>query len=272
MPEPDDLTAVAAAAGPGISVRAGPPVAVAAGATRAARDHVGPISAERPHPGAANPPGPAVRQGPAAASMSPWMASGIVLAGGRSSRFGVDKLAVEVDGRPLLHRAIVAVAGVVDEVVVVIAADGARPRLPTDLAVPVRVVRDAAPGRGPLAGLAAGLAAARAPLALLVGGDQPSLAPTLLAELLLWLDADADPPLDVVALEDEGALRPLPSALRVATVRAAAAYALDGGTRSLLGLFERLHVGAVAGDRWRELDPGGGSLRDVDTPDDLGAG
>jgi molybdopterin-guanine dinucleotide biosynthesis protein A len=197
-------------------------------------------------------------------------ATGIVLAGGSSLRFGADKLAVEVDGRPLLHHAIAAVATVVDEVVVVISPDGARPRLPSDAGVPVRVVRDAAAGLGPLAGLAAGLAAARAPLALLVGGDQPALAPTLLAELLLWLGPDAEgPPLDVVALEQDGRLRPLPSAVRVSMARPAAAAALATGTRSLVGLFAQLRVGTLGPERWRELDPAGDSLRDIDTSDDL---
>jgi molybdenum cofactor guanylyltransferase len=205
--------------------------------------------------------------------VSPARATGIVLAGGISSRFGPDKLAVEVDGRPLLHHAIAAVATVVDEVVVVIGADGARPQLPADLGVPVRVVRDAAAGLGPLAGLAAGLGAAGAPLALVVGGDQPALAPTLLAELLLWLGPEAEgPPLDVIALEQDGRLRPLPSAVRVGTVGPAAAAALATGTRSLLGLFGGLRVGTLGPARWRELDPAGDSLRDVDTRDDLPSG
>ena len=202
--------------------------------------------------------------------MSQPRATGIVLAGGSSTRFGTDKLAVEVDGRPLLHHAIEAVASVVDEVVVVIALDGDHPRLPADLAVPVRVVRDAAAGLGPLAGLAAGLGDSRATLALVVGGDQPTLAPTLLAELLLWLGPEAgEPPPDVVALESGGRLRPLPSAVRVAVVRPAAAVALDEGVRSLVGLFARLRTGTLAAERWREIDPAGDSLRDVDTRDDL---
>ena len=116
--------------------------------------------------------------------MSSVLATGIVLAGGRSTRFGADKLAARIDGRPLLHHAILAVASVADEVVVVIGSDGARPSLPTDADVPVRVVRDAIAGRGPLAGLAAGLEAAHGSLALLVGGDQPWLSPAVLAELL----------------------------------------------------------------------------------------
>jgi molybdopterin-guanine dinucleotide biosynthesis protein A len=202
--------------------------------------------------------------------VSPVRVTGIVLAGGRSTRFGGDKLTAEVEGRPLLHRAIDTVAGVVDDVVVVIAPGGARPRLPADFEIPIRVVRDAEAGLGPLAGLAAGLAATRAPLAILVGGDQPALQPTLLAELLLWLDPEVgEPSLDVVGLEEDGQLRPLPVALRVATVGPAAGVALTGGTRSLVGLFGGLRVCTLSSDRWRVLDPAGDSLRDIDTRDDL---
>ena len=196
--------------------------------------------------------------------------TGIVLAGGHATRFGADKLAAMVDGRPLLHHAILALAAVSDEVVVVIGSDGPRPPLPADAGVGVRVARDAIPDGGPLAGLAAGLAAGRGRLAILVGGDQPSLSPAVLAELLLWLDQEAGgPTLDAVALAEDGLIRPLPSALRVAAVRPVVSALLDDGIRSLVGLFEHLRVGTIEPERWRMLDPGGSSLRDVDTPDEL---
>jgi molybdopterin-guanine dinucleotide biosynthesis protein A len=196
--------------------------------------------------------------------------TGIVLAGGRASRFGADKLSAEINGRPLLHHAILAVATVADEVVVVIGADAARPSLPADAAVRVRVTRDAIADRGPLAGLAAGLAVARGRLAILVGGDQPSLSPALLDELLLWLDSPAgSEALDAVALAEDGQIRPLPAALRVSTVRPAVAAMLAGDGLSLVGLLERLRVGTLEPERWRVLDPYGASLRDVDTPEDL---
>jgi molybdopterin-guanine dinucleotide biosynthesis protein A len=204
--------------------------------------------------------------------MSSVETTGIVLAGGRASRFGIDKLAVPIAGRPLLHHAILAVASVVDEIVVVIGPDGASPRLPTEAAGGVRVVRDAVADGGPLVGLVAGLAAARGPLALLVGGDQPSLSPAVLAELLLWLGPDAEQPqLDAVALEEDGLVRPLPAAFRVATVHPVAAALVDGGARSLMALLDQLRVGTLPPDRWRMLDPTGASLRDVDTPGDIPA-
>lgn len=202
--------------------------------------------------------------------MSRQRVTGIVLAGGRSTRFGEDKLAVEVDGRRLLHRAIDAVAAVVDEIVVVVGADAHDPALPSDIPVPVVVARDEVAGQGPLAGLAAGLEAASNPLALLVGGDQPALRPALLRELLRSLTAEDDGlPLDVVGLDVDGRLRALPVALRVATAGPAAGAALAGGTRSLVGLFGRLRAGMLGPGRWRELDPAGDSLRDLDTRDDL---
>ena len=196
--------------------------------------------------------------------------TGIILAGGRATRFGTDKLAVVVDGRPLLHHAIAAVAAAADEVVVAIGTAGTRPVLPSDVTARIRVVRDSIADGGPLAGLVAGLEAARGATAILVGGDQPSLSPAILAELLLWLDSDEeDAELDAVALVDGGRLRPLPAAFRVESVRPVARALLEGGTRSLLGLFDRLRVGTFEPERWRLLDPGGASLRDIDTPGEL---
>ena len=103
--------------------------------------------------------------------------SAIVLAGGRSARFGRDKLAVSIDGRPLLHHAAEAVAAVATDIIVIAPPDVA------PLPVGVRLVHDEAPFEGPLAGLT-GLLAAREPLVVVVGGDMPSLEPAVLALLI----------------------------------------------------------------------------------------
>jgi molybdopterin-guanine dinucleotide biosynthesis protein A len=196
--------------------------------------------------------------------------TGIVLAGGRSARFGGDKLAVDVGGQPLVHRAICAIAEVADEVVVVVGPGALAPALPGDLPVPVVIARDSVVDRGPLAGLAAGLAAASRPHALLVAGDQPWLHVGVLGALLDELGGEsrgAEP--DVVALEDGNRLWPFPVALRVATVRPAAEAGLEGPDLRLFTLFGRLRIARVPEARWRALDPAGDSLRDVDTPRDL---
>ncbi len=90
--------------------------------------------------------------------------SGIVLAGGASRRFGGDKLAEPIDGVALLDRSIEALAGLVDEIIVVVAPD--RPASSPDRvraaagAIPFRVVADPEPFGGPLVGLRTGLQAA----------------------------------------------------------------------------------------------------------------
>ncbi len=80
--------------------------------------------------------------------------SGVVLAGGSSRRMGRDKALIEVDGTRLVDRAVDRLRALTDDVVV---ASG--PRTIDRLAV--RQVADVRPGAGPLAGLAAGLAAVR---------------------------------------------------------------------------------------------------------------
>ncbi len=203
--------------------------------------------------------------------------AGIVLAGGAGRRFGGAKLAADVGGRPLLVRAIEAVAAVSREVVVVGPPELSGiplPALPGAVdGVPVLLVRDAVQGRGPLAGFATGLAVTGQPFALLVGGDQPALVPELLAEMVRWIaDERADPVVDAVVLEEAGRLRPLPAAFRVSVARPAAAANLAGGGASLIGLLGRLRTGALAPERWRRRDPDGSSLRDVDRPEDIPPG
>jgi molybdopterin-guanine dinucleotide biosynthesis protein A len=212
----------------------------------------------------------------------------IVLAGGASSRFGLDKLAVSVGGRPLLHHALEAVAAVADRVVVVVAPEAPTPSSPAVLAGRVIFARDAAAFGGPLAGLAAGLAAVdafpadEAPritgarvgdegIVLVVGGDMPSLAPAVLRLLVDGLAAD--PSLAAMTL-GASPPAPLPMALRPGDARTV----IDGilgspsGRRSLRALLDGLPSAAIPAATWRSLDPEGSTLRDIDTPGDLGRG
>ena len=76
---------------------------------------------------------------------------GIVLAGGRSSRMGTPKAALEWHGSTLLRRVVGIVGRAVDgPVIVVRAPDQELPSLPAD----VEIAEDAREGRGPLQGLA----------------------------------------------------------------------------------------------------------------------
>lgn len=187
--------------------------------------------------------------------------SAIVLAGGRSSRFGRDKLAEPVDGRPLLDHAIEAVGPLGSEILVV-AAPGAAPRLPPG----ATLIHDLVPFEGPLAGLLAGLRAASEPVVLVVGGDMPSLAGPVLEAMLKELET---PAIDAVVLEHDGRPRPLPLVVRREPALAATQGLIERGERRLRALPEVLATHTLAEAKWRTLDPDARTVRDIDRPSDL---
>jgi molybdopterin-guanine dinucleotide biosynthesis protein A len=190
-----------------------------------------------------------------------------VLAGGRSARFGdADKLAAPYRGMPLLHHAVLRLAEVTGDVVVVLAADVPVPAMPPGS--PVRFARDAQPDEGPLAGAAAGLALVDRDLALLVGGDMPELSTPVVLEMLR---VAAEAPVDAVTLQDGEVFRPLPVVVGAAAGRAAAHDLLHRGERSLRSWLQAMRVAVIDEATWLALDPHRRTLRDVDTPDDLQA-
>ncbi len=186
----------------------------------------------------------------------------IVLAGGRSSRFGRDKLAERLDGRTLLVNAIDGVTPAATEILVV-AAPGASPAIPAG----VTLVHDPVAFEGPLAGLLAGLRASREPIVLVVGGDMPMLVGAVIEAMLVELDQVG---VEAVELEHEGRARPLPLALQRQPALAAADRLFSDGERRLRALPEALATRILAEATWRKLDPNGMTIRDIDTPTDLG--
>ena len=210
------------------------------------------------------------------------MITAIVLAGGRSSRFGGDKLAADLDGRSLLAATIAAVQPIADGVAV---AGPALPE-PSELArlarpdsgedTPVALFRDHEPYGGPLVALANVLGHAlpsRSHLAIVVGGDMPRLVAQVLVRMLEVLDVD--PTVDAVLLgrpEASGGSqrRPvLPLAIRIDPAAEAARAAVEAGDRSLQALVDRLALAELPAPSWLALDPEAHTLLDVDTPGDL---
>lgn len=205
--------------------------------------------------------------------------TGIVLAGGRSSRFGGDKLAAPIDGAPLLWRPIRALAAAgCGSIVVVLAPGHADPPLPADLGLDLRLVHDPESFGGPLVGLRAGLAAATGSLAIVVAGDQPGLQPALLRVLVEAYAAPTDAglpggrsPSAVVLVDPSGVVRPLPCALARERAAGTADRLLAGGERRLRALIAALEPREVPEVVWRSADPGASWTLDVDRQEDLPA-
>ena len=192
-----------------------------------------------------------------------------MLAGGRSTRMGRPKASLEWHGSTLLHR----VTGIVERavagpVVVVRAPDQELPDLPPG----VRVVEDAAEGRGPLQGLAAGLAAVsdRAELAYVSSTDVPLLHPAFVrAVVRAAREEDVDVALPVV----HGFRHPLSAAYSTSLVGAVKELIAEDRMRPAF-LFERSRVRELHEEdllRDRELaaaDPELLSVLNVNEPDE----
>ena len=190
--------------------------------------------------------------------------TGVVLAGGRSARFGRDKLAEPYRGGPLLHHCLQRLAEVCDELVVVLAPGAPEPDLPVGVAA--RFARDADEGQGPLAGVSAGLLATRTELAVLAGGDMPELSMPVLLEMVR---VAREAPVEAVALRDGDRFRPLPCVVRVPAARDGARALLLGGRRRLRELLDSLRLAGIDEATWVALDPERRTLFDVDEPADL---
>ena len=192
---------------------------------------------------------------------------GLVLAGGRASRFGADKLAVELAGRPVLHHAIAAVASVTGRVLVSLANDAPAPVLPV-IGRPIELVRDRSGDLGPLAGLAAALdvtASMGDCRLLVVPGDAPSLLPPLAARACCGSWTRPMPPSSPMAMTG-ARCRPPCAPARPAS---SSASVWRGPDRSVRGVLRALRPSIVAETVWRAWDAEGAWRDDIDEPADM---
>ena len=113
--------------------------------------------------------------------------SGVVLAGGLSTRFGSDKAAAEIGGTSLLERAVRLLESMLDDVWVSV-----RPEQASDaLRSRYRCLFDRHPGQGPAAGLEAAHARAPGRAWLAIACDQPGLISADLRRLVAERDPKA---------------------------------------------------------------------------------
>ncbi len=194
--------------------------------------------------------------------------AGIVLAGGRSSRMGTSKAGLEWHRSTLLQRACGLLARTLPGPILVVTAPGqALPVLPSG----VTLVEDPHEGRGPVQGLAAGLAAAAdlVPAAYVSGTDMPFLHPAFVRFVVGRLDAGADVALPHVG----GVAQPLAAAYRT-SVAATAQRLVDRDHRRFANLFAQCSVRHIeeatlrADDAIARADP---ELESVLSIDDLDA-
>lgn len=192
--------------------------------------------------------------------------AGIVLAGGRSTRFGgADKATASLGGEPMIRRVVDAVAPAVDDVVVNCRDDQ---RSALAAALPERAVTfatDAFLDRGPAAGLRTGLQTTEAEYAAVVACDMPFVP----SGFLNFLFARARHRTGAVPTFD-GAVQPLPSVVHVRAATTASTEALTERAGRLSDVIDALDPRVVS-ERVVRAHVGDDAFRNVNTWEDLRA-
>lgn len=195
--------------------------------------------------------------------VTPLKTGGIVLCGGQSSRMGRPKAWLPFGEELLLQRVVRVLSESVSPIVVVAAHDQELPPLPTECII----VRDEERGRGPLQGLAAGLAALRgaAGAAYVSSCDVPFLRPAFVGRMIDLLGENA------ICVPKVGEYHhPLAAVYRVEVEDVVRRLLNDDRLRPLF-LFKEVRTRVVAEEELSDADPGMQSLRNLNTPTDYEA-
>jgi molybdopterin-guanine dinucleotide biosynthesis protein A len=200
----------------------------------------------------------------------------IILCGGESRRMTQDKAWLPFGDETLLQRVVRIVGQCVPNQNIIVVA-GMEQKLP-EMPARVRVVRDMAPGRGPLPALLAGLLDLPEGVdgAFVTGCDAPLLRATVI-DWLLWRLAMAPPAeasnhVEAIIPADESRLHPLCAAYRTSCRMGLAAAAMSGIT-SLHGVIDQGLIKAqrVTLEELRRADRALGSLASCNTPEEYEA-
>jgi molybdopterin-guanine dinucleotide biosynthesis protein A len=187
----------------------------------------------------------------------------VILCGGRSTRMGRPKAWLPFGDELLLQRVVRLVGeGVGDGPIAVVAAPGQDlPELPPGTIV----AHDPVEGRGPLQGLAAGLAVlpGEAELVYATATDVPFLRPAWIARLAERIgEADLAMPFAL------GHRNPLAALYRRSVVLPAVRELLAEDLLKPAFLLDRVRAVVLTEGDFRDVDPGFETLRNLNTPED----
>jgi molybdopterin-guanine dinucleotide biosynthesis protein A len=102
-----------------------------------------------------------------------FMKSAVVLAGGKSARYGIDKALVEFRGRPLVMWVVSALSDVVDEIILSISPEHDPGKFKELIKTEVIIIKDEQPDLGPVSGLIPSFSEARGEYVAVAPCDSP---------------------------------------------------------------------------------------------------
>lgn len=183
--------------------------------------------------------------------------TGVVLAGGRSRRYGRNKALVSFDGVPLIER----VVSILDQVfhqVILSANDPDAYRY-----LGLTMVSDVYSGVGPLAGVHASLSAMTDPAGFFVACDMPFLNPMLIRHM-----ARLSPEAEAVVPRVGSNVEPLHAVYRQGCIHAVE-QAIQRGERGIVSFYSDIRIRYVEESEIRVFEPNLDAFVNVNRPDEL---
>jgi molybdopterin-guanine dinucleotide biosynthesis protein A len=187
----------------------------------------------------------------------------IVLAGGRSSRLGREKLAEVIAGKSLIERAISSLSSLSQEILIVISQKQARSSLSLYTYPEAKTVVDLYPGKGSLIGIFTGLVHSANFLNLFVACDMPFLNLDLLRYMI-----NISPGFDVVIPRIGDQMEPL-HAVYSRNCLGPMEKLIKQGNLKVTGFFDSVKVKYVEKEEMDRFDPERWSFFNINTEADL---
>lgn len=177
------------------------------------------------------------------------MRGGVIVAGGRSTRFGdQDKVVTDLSGTPMIRRVAGKLIRVVDELVVNCRADQIDTIERALSGMEVRFAPDPEADLGPMAGIHTGLTTIESEYSTVVAADMPFVEPEFLSFLFERVNGhDA-----VVPQLDDRWFQTTQAVYHTGAMANACAQALERGDRKILAALSELDYVVVGEDEVRE--------------------
>jgi molybdenum cofactor guanylyltransferase len=189
----------------------------------------------------------------------------IILAGGKSSRLGRNKVAEKLGDKSLLERVVACLASLEAEIILVVARDSALPQL--DNYPGLRIVEDIYEGKGSLGGTFTGVSVSKTFKNLVVACDMPFLN----IDLLRYMVDESDNYDVVIPRTEEGILEPL-HAVYTKNCLTPMEYLIKQNRLSILELFPMVKVKYVDSSQINRFDLKHLSFFNINTEAELRVG
>lgn len=186
--------------------------------------------------------------------------TGVILAGGTSTRMGKNKALLEVNGTPIIALTYRTLAALFHDVIIVTNSPG-----DYDF-IPCRKVPDIYPGIGSVAGLHSALAHSRTKSTFVTACDMPFVD----SRIVRHLHALQENQYDAVIPFSKGGQEPL-HALYTAQCRETFESAIKSGERKILDILPRLKTRLVLYDEMKIIEGAETAFLNVNTPEEYGA-